>query len=114
MSEQIIEQDWKVVEEYFEKKFGKVPDLQAMLYLIGINEYGHLPFVKFSKQQKQDLIHVAVCRLLEPFDYFMWERDDKDGWPHFLTLKRMDLHTLEDQEKLLQKAIIKYINKIKS
>ncbi len=112
MSIEVIESEWEEVESYFEQRFGKVPDLQAMLYLIGINEYGHLPFVKYSKQQKQDLIHVAVCRLLEPYDYYMWERDDEEGWPHFLPLRRMDAHTLEDQEDLLKNAIINYIKNL--
>ncbi len=107
--EELGEKEWKLVEDFFEQKFDKVPDVQAMLFLIGINEYGHLPSRKFSKEQKQDLIHVAVCTLLEPYEYYMLEGYDDEGWPHFLPLKPMTVNTLDGQETLLKKAIHNYI-----
>ena len=45
------------------ERFGKKPDLEAILFLIGMQEYGQLKD-KFTKEQKQDLMHVAVCLLL--------------------------------------------------
>ncbi len=112
MSE-IQEAEWELVETFFESRFGKVPDLQAMLYLIGVNELGHFPERKrFTKEQKQDLMHLAVCKLLVPYDYFVFEKFDDEGWPHYLPVKRMESQKLKEQEDLLKKAIILYINTI--
>ncbi len=109
-TEQLTDVQWNEVESFFKKRFDKTPDVQAMLYLIGINEYGHLPNKKFSKEQKQDLMHIAVCSLLLPYEYYMLEGYDEDGWPHFLPLKPMTVHTLEAQEELLKSAIYYYIS----
>ncbi|MEJ7673027.1 MAG: hypothetical protein WKF59_10015 [Chitinophagaceae bacterium] len=54
---------WWKLEEKLMEKFGKKPDMEAILFLIGIQEFGNIRN-KFSKEQKQDLMHVAVCSLL--------------------------------------------------
>ena len=56
---------WWKLEGKFYDKFGKKPDVEAILFLIGIQEIGNFSYEKiFSKEQKQDLMHVAVCTLL--------------------------------------------------
>ncbi len=107
--ENITDEKWKQVEDFFYKRFEKVPDLQAMLYLIGINEYGQLPHMRFSKEQKQDLMHVAVCTLLIPYEYYILEGYDHQGWPHFLPLRPLEADDLDQQEELLKNAIYNYI-----
>jgi hypothetical protein len=100
---------WKRVEALLEERFEKVPDLQAVLFLIGINEYGHPPHrSKFSKEEKQDLMHVAVCTLLEPLGYFRFEGRDADGWPHWEALKAVETTGLNAQEDMLKIAIADY------
>jgi hypothetical protein len=48
---------WKLEQQFFEK-FGKKPDVEAILFLIGIQEIGNFnPKKKFNKKQKQDLMH---------------------------------------------------------
>ena len=39
--------------------------------------------VKFSKEQKQDLMHVGVCALLSRSNYYVYIADDAAGWPHY-------------------------------
>ena len=68
------------------ERFGKKPDMEAILFLIGIQEFGHVRD-KFTKEQKQDLMHVAVCTLLSQSGYYEIEGYDDDGWPHFRQLK---------------------------
>ena len=58
---------WKLEEKMLER-FGKKPDLEAILFLIGVQEFGDIR-PKFTKEQKQDLMHVAVCSLLSQSGY---------------------------------------------
>ncbi len=78
---------WKLEEKLIEK-FGKKPDMEAILFLIGIQELGNMKN-KFSKEQKQDLMHIAVCTLLSQSGYYKLEGNDEDGWPHFLQCRNV-------------------------
>ena len=105
-----FEQRWKQVEHFLEDRFGKVPDMEGMLFLVGINELGVLPSRKFSKEQKQDLMHVAVCALLSIDGYYRYEGRDKDGWPHFKEVQPVPKMELTEQERFLQEHIIAYFD----
>ncbi len=85
-----------------------LPDLQAILLLIGIQELG-FKLSNFSKEEKQDLMHVAVCGLLEDEGYFKFKGRDEDGWPHWDQVKALDLKGIKPQEELLKTKIIKYL-----
>src|SRR5665647_470552 len=76
------EEEWKDVLSSLEKRFGKKPDLQSIIFLVGHRELGKLQ-TKFSKEQKQDMIHVGVCTLLSKANYYTFLDHDQDGWPHF-------------------------------
>lgn len=108
MNEQDSEQQWLEVERKFELKFGQPLDLQGMLFLIGVNELGHGPR-KLNKDQKLDVMHIAVCSLLEPFGYYTYTGRDKEGWPHFERNDRLPKLSPEEQEKLMKEAVINYI-----
>lgn len=107
MNEQDFEQRWQSVKDRLEKQFEQPLDLQAILFLIGINELGHGPR-KLSKDQKIDVIHIAVCRLLEPYGYYVFEGVDKDGWPHYSRTEKLPQLKAGDQERLMKEAIITY------
>lgn len=98
---------WKLEAKLVERFDGKKPDLETILFLIGIQEFGQIK-EKFTKEQKQDLMHVAVCSLLSQSGYYEVEGIDKDGWPHFKQLKAMpEMHTIE-QENFLKDHILLY------
>lgn len=104
-----FEERWAAVETMLHARFGKTPDLQAILFLVGINELGQLPERKsFTKEQKQDLMHVAVCTLLSQEGYFQFSGRDDDGWPHFEPVRPVAASGLEQQERLIQECIIRY------
>ncbi|SFC52312.1 hypothetical protein SAMN05421780_106114 [Flexibacter flexilis DSM 6793] len=102
-----IDQDWGRVEHYIRQLTGKKPDLNAALFLIGVQELGK-GALHFSKEQKQDLMHIGTCVVLERSGYYQFEGHDKDGWPHWVALKKTPLLTLAEQEKFLKIHIIDY------
>lgn len=103
--------DWKLVTNFFENKFQKIPDLSSILFIIGHRELGFNE-TNFSKEQKQDVIHVGVCSLLAKENYYLLKGKDADGWPHFEYNRDMPKLTHEQQEILLKKCIIHYIKNI--
>ena len=80
-----LQQRWWNLEAKLMERFDKKPDLETILFLIGIQEFGDIKD-KFTKEQKQDLMHIAVCNLLAPSGYYELERVDEEGWPHFKQL----------------------------
>lgn len=98
---------WWALEAKLVERFGKKPDMETILFLIGIQEFGDIKD-KFSKEQKQDLMHVAVCKLLTPSGYYEQEGTDKDGWPHFKQLKPMPVMNPIEQENFLKDHVLLY------
>ncbi len=106
-----IQLRWWKLEEKFMNKFGKKPDVEAILFLIGIQEIGNFK-KKFSKEQKQDLMHVAVCSLLSQSGYYKIEGHDSEGWPHFQQLKALPQYSMIEQENFLKDHILLYFENI--
>jgi len=88
-------------------RFGKKPDMEAILFLIGIQEFGEFR-KKFSKEQKQDLMHVAVCSLFAQSGYYELAKVDEDGWPHFRQLKVLPVMDMTEQENFLKDHVLLY------
>lgn len=100
---------WKQVEDLMTERFGKKPDLEGILFLIGINEFGHEPPKgTFTKEQKQDLMHIAVCTLLEQKNIYRFTGRDADGWPHFELVGHAEEKGILAQEILLKDCITRY------
>ncbi len=102
---------WWKLEEQFMSRFEKKPDVEAILFLIGIQEIGNFK-KKFSKEQKQDLMHVAVCSLLSQSGYYKMEGQDDEGWPHFAQLKPLPQYNAIEQEAFLKDHILLYFESI--
>ena len=102
-----LQQRWWNLESKLLERFGKKPDLETILFLIGIQEFGDIK-EKFTKEQKQDLMHVAVCSLFSQSGYYELERVDADGWPHFKQLKPMPDMNAVEQENFLKDHVLLY------
>ncbi|HUC79874.1 MAG TPA: hypothetical protein VMR70_03125 [Flavisolibacter sp.] len=102
-----LQSRWWKLEEKLVERFEKKPDVETILFLIGIQELGDIK-AKFSKEQKQDLMHVAVCTVLMPSGYYEIEGVDGDGWPHFKQLKAMPELNPFEQEAFLKDHILLY------
>lgn len=100
---------WQKVELFFEQNFDteKHVPIETVLFLIGVQELGS-GMQKYTKDDKVNLIHIAVCRLLEPFEYFKFSHYDEDGYPHFEALKPLPELKPNEQTLLMKKAVIQY------
>jgi hypothetical protein len=102
-----IELRFQRLKKHLEHQEGEGMDIQAILFLIGVNELG-LGYKNFTKNEKTDLFHVAICTLLEPYGYYAFEGRDEDQWPHFKLLKKLPPLNDKDQQHLLKEAILDY------
>jgi hypothetical protein len=102
---------WKKVVGFFEDNFQKKPDLNAMLFLIGIRELGELPEKKFSKDEKTYLMHMANCKLFSYSGYYTLSGYNENGWPVWENVKALPALTLLEQENLLRQHIIEYFER---
>ncbi|HAL95336.1 MAG: hypothetical protein EB025_00315 [Chitinophagaceae bacterium] len=105
-----LQQRWWNLEAKLVERFGKKPDLETMLFLIGVQEFGDIR-EKFTKEQKQDLMHVAVCNLLSESGYYELEKVDEDGWPHFKQLKPLPSLSMIEQENFIKDHVLLYFEK---
>jgi hypothetical protein len=102
---------WWGLEARLADRFGKKPDMEAILFLIGVQEFGDIR-KKFSKEEKQDLMHVAVCSLFEQSGYYELEGVDDQGWPHFKQLKALPVMGMMEQENFMKDHILLYFDKV--
>ncbi len=86
------------------------PDLQSVLFLIGVQELG-MGYKKFKKDEKLNVLHIAICTVLEPYGYYEFEGRDKDGWPHFKQKEEIPHLKAAEQNNLMIKAVIEYFKK---
>lgn len=99
---------WKVLQERIADEFdSELPDLKVILFLIGVQELGHGP-KKYSKRQKEELMHIATCRLLSEMGFYELEGLDQDGWPHWKLVKPIPSYAMMEQELLLKSLAIGY------
>ncbi len=103
-----LQKNWATLMSNLADRIGQRPkDLNHVLYLIGIQELGK-GIRDFSKEEKQDLMHIATCRLLASEGFYTIEGLDEEGWPHWKKTKQIPKLNLSDQEVLLKKCIIAY------
>lgn len=102
-----LKSDWDALLNLLNEKFDADMDLQGVIFLIGVQELGQGP-KEYTKAQKQDLMHIATCRLLSMYGYYELEGEDKDGWPHWKLVKQLPRMTLGEQDYLLKQSVIDY------
>lgn len=101
------EDEWKELKKNLEEKFQAPLDMDGIIFLIGVQELGK-GFVKLKKDEKIEVMHVAVCTLLEPYGFYEFEGRDEDGWPHFKRTAKLPFLAAEQQEQLMKEAILDY------
>lgn len=102
-----VEIKFQEVLKKVETVFGGGLDTQSVLFLIGVQEL-ELGYKKFKKHEKTDLMHVALCTLLEPYGYYTFKGRDEANWPHFELNKKLPPLNEREQQHLIKQAIIEY------
>lgn len=100
---------WEFVVKFLSNKFadGDELDLDAIIYLIGVQELGKFNRA-FKKDEKVNLMHIAICRLLEPYGYYEFDYFDNEGWPHYKTKEELPPLKAGEQSVLMKEAIVNY------
>lgn len=104
-----LKQQWEEVVTFVSNKFadGDTLDLDAIIYIIGLQEFGKFQR-RFKKDEKLDLMHIAICRLLEPYGYYEFDYQDEDGWPHYKIKEQLPPLKAGEQSILMKEAIVQY------
>jgi len=107
--DQKLKEDYTTLVTILTARFGEGEslNLDAIIYLIGVQELGK-GSVEYKKDDKVDLMHIAICRLLEPFGYYEFDFFDADGWPHYKTLEELPALKSGEQTVLIKEAIVLY------
>ncbi len=107
MTNQKVEKKWFALRHKFLKEIGKKPDIDAFLFLIGIQEVGQVKN-NFKKEEKQDLMHVAVSLFLEKDGLGKYMGYDDQNWPHWELIANPPKRSRKDQEEWLKSHIVRY------
>jgi len=81
--------------------------LDGIVYLVGVQELGNF-HRKFKKDEKVNLMHIAICRLLEPYGYYDFDFFDDDGWPHYKIKEQLPPLKAGEQSVLMKEALVNY------
>ena len=104
-----LDKKWTLLLKNLENQFDQEMTLKGVLYLIGVQEL-NLGIKQYEKEEKINVLHVAVCKILTPFGYYKFDRVDEDGWPHYIELKAIKNLSENQQEILMKEAVIKYLS----
>lgn len=104
-----LKERWDLVVKKLSDQFadGEKLDLDAIIYLIGVQELGQFDR-KFKKDHKIDLMHIAICKLLSPYGYYEFDFVDEDGWPHYKVNEKLPTLKAGEQSVLMKDAIVNY------
>jgi hypothetical protein len=106
-----LDRKWHSLLQSISGIIGKQPkDLNSVIFLIGVQELGQ-GSKRFSKEEKQDLMHIGICKVLSLAGYYELDGLDKDGWPHWKLVKKLPHFDLLEQEKLLKIHVMEYFEK---
>ena len=107
--DEVLKERWEVLIKKLSAQFSDNDplELDAVVYLVGVQELGQL-HRKFKKDEKINLMHIAICRLLEPYGYYEFDFFDEDGWPHYKVVEQLPHLRAGEQSVLMKEAIVNY------
>jgi len=105
----VLKERWKLLVDKLSAQFadGDMLELDAIIYLVGVQELGQFN-KKYKKDEKVNLMHIAICRLLEPYGYYEFSFFDDDGWPHYTIKEELPPLKAGEQTVLMKEAIVNY------
>ena len=104
-----LKEKWDILVAELSTQFadGDALNLDAIIYLVGVQELGQY-HRKYKKDDKLDLMHIAICRLLEPYGFYEFSFFDEDGWPHYNVTEELPSLKAGEQTVLMKEAIVGY------
>jgi len=107
--DEALKERWEQLIKKLSNQFadGEPIDLDAAIYLVGVQEVGVWQ-KRLKKDDKVQLIHVGICRLLEPFGYYRYDHLDTDGWPHYTIVEPLPPLKAGEQSILMKEALVMY------
>ena len=107
-----VNKTWQTLSEVIAQNFDMhLPDIKVVLFLIGVQELGQ-GAKQFSKREKEELMHIATCRLFSAMGFYELEGLDEQGWPHWKLVKAIPNYTLLEQELIMKSLIIDYFQEL--
>lgn len=105
----VLKERWQLLVDKLSAKFSdNAPlELDAIIYLVGVQELGQYQRT-YKKDEKVNLMHIAICRLLEPYGYYEFDFFDNDGWPHYTIKEELPTLKAGEQTILMKEAIVNY------
>ena len=105
-----LKERWNTLLDRLNTQFDSDMDLQGVIFLIGVQELGH-GYKKYTKAEKGDLMHIATCKLLSQYGYYLLKGLDVEGWPHWELVQKLPPLSLKEQDLLLKQAVIEYFDR---
>jgi len=104
-----LKERWERLVDILSNQFsqGEDLDLDAIIYLIGVQELGQI-HREYKKDEKLNLMHIAICRLLEPYGFYEFDYFDEEGWPHYVVKEQLPALKAGEQSVLMKEAIVNY------
>ena len=108
-----LKEKWSELIDKLSNQFadGDELNLDSVIYLVGVQELGQGKR-RFKKDEKVNLMHIAICKLLEPYGYYEFDFFDDDGWPHYKSLTELPNLKPGEQSVLMKEAIVNYFEEI--
>ncbi|MEE9406453.1 MAG: hypothetical protein V3V28_00120 [Polaribacter sp.] len=109
-----LKEKWNLLTNKLTDQFadGDELNMDGIIYLIGVQELGQGQRT-FKKDEKVNLMHIAICKLLEPYGYYEFDYFDDDAWPHYKILTELPSLKPGEQTVLMKEAIINYFDALK-
>ncbi|MEM9142946.1 MAG: hypothetical protein AAGA86_08165 [Bacteroidota bacterium] len=107
--DELLKKRWDLLVDKLSAQFsdGDPLDLDAIIYLVGVQELGQY-HRSYQKDEKLNLMHIAICRLLEPYGYYEFDSFDKEGWPHYVVKEQLPPLKAGEQAVLMKEALVDY------
>ena len=108
------ERRWSALVDRIESHFGRVPDVDAILFIIGIQSVGRGYEPDLPKERKQSLIMEGSYLAFETLGIYRRMGLEKNGfwiWEKVVDLPKL---SIDDQERLLQIGILNYFDQLEA
>lgn len=106
-----LQRRWASLQVWIQERFEKEPTIEAILFLVGIQSLGRGYEPKLKRDVKQDLIMEGTYSVFATLG--MYRRVGMEANGHWIW-ERLIAHpsglSVEEQEKLLQVAILRYFD----